>query len=72
MRRVSKPERDPGDEADLVFTDSMRPFEAVLDRSQDRDTMFTIRRCSSTNAGIRHRRAHPTQTSSVYTHRGGS
>ncbi len=52
----------------LVLTDSMRPFERPCSIAARIDALcLTIRRCRSTYAGIRQRRAHPIQVSSAST-----
>src|SRR4051812_49000962 len=48
----------------LVLTDSIRPFERPCSIAARIEAwFFTIRRCRSTNARIRQRRAQPIQTS---------
>ena len=52
----------------FVFTDSIRPFESPCSIEARIDALcFTIRRCRSTNAWIRQRRAHPIHASRAST-----
>ncbi len=60
----AEPERDPGDETDLGVDRLDAPVgQAMFDRGEDQVRCLTIRRCRSTNAGIRERRVQVIQTS---------